>query len=201
MKYLGSKTIETNRLVLKAQQMDEQKKLWKILMIPEVNRYFLTVPAKFRDKLKDWDRQEKYYEEEMKHSHDNNVFKWSIFLKETGECIGRISCHEVSSENPDVIDPNIRGVGWIIEPKYQGMGYGTESARAMIDFMFLECEITKIITEAAICNPASWKIMEKLGFEGQKQTKMIQYTFLDELTEIYCYELTRDKYLLFNKNI
>lgn len=71
----------------------------------------------------------------------------------------------------------------------------------MLDFMFLECEIDEIITGAAICNPASWKIMEKLGFERQKQTKMIQYTFLDELTEIYYYKLTRDKYLLLNKEI
>lgn len=200
MKYLGSKTIETDRLILKAQLMEEQKKLWEILMIPEVNRYFLTVPSKFRDKLKDWNIQEKYYEEEMKHAKDNNVFKWSIFLKETGECIGRISCHEATSENSEITDSNIRGVGWIIDPKYQSRGYGTEASKAMIDFMFLECKIAKIITGAAICNPASWKIMEKLEFERKKETKTIQYTFLDEPTEIYCYELTRDKYLLFNKN-
>ena len=43
MKYLGSSTIETDRLVLKAQTMDEQYYLWKELMIPEVNKYFLTV--------------------------------------------------------------------------------------------------------------------------------------------------------------
>lgn len=48
---------------------------------------------------------------------------------------------------------------------------------------------------AAICNPASWKIMERLGFERQKQTKMVQYTFLDELIEDYSYVLTREKYL------
>lgn len=200
MKYLGSKTIETDRLILKVQLMEEQKKLWEILMIPEVNRYFLTVPTKFRDKLKDWNIQEKYYEEEMKHAKENNVFKWSIFLKETDECIGRISCHEATSENSEITDSNIRGVGWIIDPKYQSRGYGIEAAKAMIDFMFLECEIAKIITGAAICNSASWKIMEKLGFERKKETKTIQYTFLDEPTEIYCYELTRDKYLLFNKN-
>lgn len=200
MKYLGSKTIETDRLILKAQLMEEQKKLWEILMIPEVNRYFLTVPSKFRDKLKDWNIQEKYYEEEMKHAKDNNVFKWSIFLKEIGECIGRISCHEATSENSEITDSNIRGVDWIIDPKYQSRGYGTEASKAMIDFMFLECKIAKIITGAAICNPASWKIMEKLGFERKKETKTIQYTFLDEPTEIYCYELTHDKYLLFNKN-
>ena len=42
MNYLGSKQIETARLLLKAQTMQEQKRLWEILMIPEVNRYFLT---------------------------------------------------------------------------------------------------------------------------------------------------------------
>ena len=52
MNYLGSKTLETERLVLKAGTMKEQKRLWEILMIPEVNRYFLSVPIKFREKLK-----------------------------------------------------------------------------------------------------------------------------------------------------
>ena len=65
--------------------------------------------------------------------------------------------------------------------------------------MFLECDIEEIITVAAICNPASWKIMERLGFERQKQIKMVQYTFLDELTEAYCYVLTREKYLSFKQ--
>ena len=195
MKYLGSKVLETNRLILKAQSPQEQKRLWEILMIPEVNRYFLTVPVKFRDKLKDWNIQENYYEEDMKHANDKDVFRWSIFLKETGECIGRISCHEGHDEDENINNPNIRGVGWIIDPKYQGNGYGTEAAEAMVDFMFLECEIEKIITGAAICNPASWKIMERLGFERQEHTKMVQYTFVDELVEDYSYVMTREKYL------
>ena len=58
MKYLGSKTIETYRLILKAQTMNEQKYLWSVLMIPEVNRYYLTVPKKYAEKLLDWDKQE-----------------------------------------------------------------------------------------------------------------------------------------------
>lgn len=198
MKFLGSKTIETDRLILRTQTMNEQKRLWEILMIPEVNKYFLTVPPKFREKLKDWDKQQKFYEDDMKHANDNNVFRWSIFLKDTGECIGRLSCHEGHDEDESINNPNIRGVGWIIDPKFQGHGYGTEAAKAMIDFMFLECEIEQIITGAAICNPASWKIMEKLGFERQEKNKMIQYTFLDELTEIYSYVMTKERYLSLN---
>lgn len=47
----------------------------------------------------------------------------------------------------------------------------------------------KIITGAAIGNPASWKVMEKLGFKRQEETKMVQYTFLDQETEVYLYLL------------
>lgn len=198
MNFLGSKTIETDRLILRTQTMNEQKRLWEILMIPEVNKYFLTVPPKFREKLKEWDKQQKFYEDDMKHANDNNVFRWSIFLKDTGECIGRLSCHEGHDEDESINNQNIRGVGWIIDPKFQGHGYGTEAAKAMIDFMFLECEIEQIITGAAICNPASWRIMEKLGFERQEKTKMIQYTFLDELKEIYSYVMTKERYLPLN---
>ncbi len=198
MKYLGSKTLETKRLTLKAQTMKEQKRLWEILMIPEVNKYFLTIPKKYKNNLKNWDKQKEFYEAEIEHAKDSNVFQWSIFLKDTDTCIGRITCYEKYDESKSRGD-EIYDVGWIIDPAYQGQGYGSEAAKAMIDYMFFECEINEIRTGAAICNPSSWKIMEKLGFERQKETKMIEYTFLDELTEIYLYQLTKEKYMLFKE--
>ena len=200
MKYLGSKTIETDRLVLKAQTMDEQYYLWKVLMIPEVNKYFLTVPQRFREKLLDWNLQKEYYEEDIKHANDKDVFRWSIFLKETGECIGRLSCHERKVEDDSINDPSIRGVGWLIDPKYQGKGYATEAAKGMIDYMFLKCEIKEIITGAAIVNVPSWRIMEKLGFERLNRTRMVQYTFVDEPVEDFEYVLTKQKYLEFKED-
>ena len=116
MNYLGSKEIETDRLILKAQTVQEQKRLWEILMMPEVNKYFLTVPSKFRENLVDWNKQEKYYKMDMEHANDSNIFRWSIFLKDTGKCIGRVSCHEAYDEDPSITDPSIRGVGWLIDP-------------------------------------------------------------------------------------
>lgn len=170
-------------------------------MNPDVNRYFLVVSPKFREKLKDWNMQKIFYEEDIEHAIDNDVFKWSIFLKTTDECIGRLSCHEAHDEDEAINDANIRGVGWIIDPNFQGKGYGTEAAKTMIDFMFLECEIEQIVTSAAICNPASWKIMEKLDFEKQEGTKLVQYTYLDELVENYFYVLTKERYLSLNESI
>lgn len=199
MKNLGSKTLETERLILRAQTMDEQKYLWSVLMNPDVNRYYLTVPKKFAEKLKDWDKQEEYYKEDMKHANDPDVFKWSVFIKDTGECIGRVSCHKASDEGYEIDNPSIRGVGWYIDPKYKGHGYGYEAAQAMMDYMFNECEIDEIKTGAAIQNQASWKIMEKFGFEKLEETKMIEYTYLDDPVEDYQYYLTKEMYFE-NKN-
>ena len=205
MNYLGSKQIQTERLVLKSQTMKEQKRLWEILMLPEVNRYYLTVPSKFREKLLDWKKQEEYYKLDMEHAKDSNVFRWSIFLKSTGECIGRISCHEAHAEDDNITDPSVRGLGWFIDPTFQGKGYATEAAIAIIDYMFTEVSINEIRTGAAIANPASWKIMEKLGFIRQDTTKLVQYTFLDEPVEYYSYTITKEQWMTFrnhkNKNI
>lgn len=194
MNLIGSKIIETERLILKPQTMQEQKRLWEILMIPEVNKVYLTTPAKFRDKLKDWSKQEPFYEEKISHANDKDVFEWSIFLKDTNECIGKIDYHEYSKEDNEINDLSIRGVGWYIDPIHQGKGYGTEAAKHTLKYMFEEVQITKIITGAAIDNPASWKIMDRLGYQKLPQTKLVTYTYIDEPVEIYTYEITKEQY-------
>ena len=191
MNFLGSRTIETTRLILKAQTMTEQKYLHSVLMQDDVNRYYLTVPKKYADRLKDWNKQEEYYKENMKHANDLDIFIWSVFIKDTGKCIGRVSCQ--LGTNPK--NPSIRDVGWYIDPKYKGNGYGTEAAQAMINYMFNVCDIDEIRTEAAIQNPASWKIMEKLGFIRSNETKLVEYTYVDEPVEDYQYYLTKKIFL------
>lgn len=194
MKYLGSRLLKTNRLELRPQTMKEQYYLWQLIMNSEINKYYLTVPRKFREKLKIWETQEQYYIEEMKHANDKDTFKWSIYLKDTNQCIGRITCHEAHDEDNQINDPSIRGVGWFIDPKYQGMGYATEAASKMIDYMFNECEIKEIKTSAAVKNPSSWMLMEKCGFIRKNETKLVEYTYLDETVENYQYYLTKEMY-------
>ena len=37
MNLIGSKTIETERLILRSSTIEEQKRLWEILMNPKIN--------------------------------------------------------------------------------------------------------------------------------------------------------------------
>ena len=54
MNLIGSKTIESERLILKSSKMEEQKRLWEILMIPEVNKWYLTSAKKHANNPKYW---------------------------------------------------------------------------------------------------------------------------------------------------
>lgn len=218
IKNINIRDIETDRLILKIPTMKEQKELWNILKEEKVNRYYFPTPDRifnknglskekvedliearktFLEQLNDWKRQEPFYEKKIISIHngdDSNKFTWSIFLKNS-EVIGQMTVQpsELSDGNP-----GIRDVGWFINQKHQRNGYASEAARAILDFMFYEVEIEKIITSAANINVGSWKIMEKLGFKFIKNKPS---TYLDEnnnIVESSCYEVTRDEYLKIN---
>jgi RimJ/RimL family protein N-acetyltransferase len=218
MKNIDTKDFETNRLFIKKSTMEEQYQLWDIIRKEEVNKYYFPTPNYifvknnlkqdnyedlkkarkiFIEKLNDWNRQLPYYEEkiELINAGDNSQkFTWTIFLK-SGEPIGQITV-QPCKEKPN--NPEIRDVGWYINPKYQGNGYATEVALKVLDFMFNEVEIKEIITSAAIINPSSWKIMERLGFirTGEK----ISTYFDDEGNILKNYTYTGNRELFINHN-
>lgn len=207
MKKINSKNLITERLELRVPTMQEQFRLWEILCNEEVNKYYFPTPDRIFEKndlkknnindlkearciflkqLNDWERQKPFYESkiELINKQDNSQkYTWSIFLKNSKIVIGQITCQP--KEN---MPENIRDVGWYIDPEYQGMGYATEAARAMLDFMFNEVQIDKIYTSAAEINPGSWRLMEKLGFifTGYKYSTYYKDNDILISKEYYC---------------
>jgi RimJ/RimL family protein N-acetyltransferase len=69
-------------------------------------------------------------------------------------------------------------IGYMIHPAYWGQGYATEALRAFLEVLFkrnLEREAYVAVVDGE--NPASSRVLEKLGFkrragrvEGEKQT-------------------------------
>lgn len=186
MKYIGSKVLETDNLVLRPTQEEDLKVLWEILLDENVSRYYLT--SKINS---DWEKEKKWQYKKLIHALDKDVFQWSIVLKDEDKCIGQVSCQKIEGNGDD----SIRDVGWFLDSRFHGRGFGSEAAKAMLDYMFNEVEIRKIETSAAIVNPASWKIMEKLGFHRTSEIKKGKYTMLPELVDCYCYEITREEYI------
>lgn len=190
MNLLGSRDLETKRLFLHKTKEKDIKELWNILCIEEVNKYYLTTKLNF-----DWEKEKPWQEKKLKESFNLDVFCWTIEIKETNEIIGQISVHERSFEDATCRDKSIRGIGWYLDPIHQKKGYASEAALAILKYMFLEVEIDKIVTEAAIKNSASWKLMEYLGFKKLKTISKIKYTFIEKEEECYNYILTKKDYL------
>jgi RimJ/RimL family protein N-acetyltransferase len=56
-------------------------------------------------------------------------------------------------------------LGYWLGVEHWGQGFGTEAARATIDFFFGEFEAEHLIAGARVANPASRNILEKCGFQ------------------------------------
>ena len=190
MKYLGSRVLETDRLLLRPTKEEDLKVIWGILCDKKVAEHYLV--GKFNY---DWEKEKVWQYKKLEKAKNEDVFQWSIILKSENKCIGQASCQKSYDEFGNENSDNIRDVGWFLDFNYHGMGYGSEAARAMIDYMFKEVQIDKIETCAATDNLASWKIMEKLGFHRTNKIKKVKYTILTEEVDCYCYEITREEYL------
>ena len=87
MKYIGSKVLETDNLILRLTQEDDLKVLWQILLDENVSRYYLT--SKINKK---WEEEKKWQYKKLSHALDKDVFQWSIVLKSVDKCIKCVEC-------------------------------------------------------------------------------------------------------------
>ena len=83
---------------------------------------------------------------------------WAMVLAESKTYIGNIGFHGPARKNAAEI-------GYGIEPEFEGRGYTTEAAEAMIGWAFAQPGVEEIEAEAEETNAASLRILEKLGFQ------------------------------------
>lgn len=186
MKLLWSKTLETERLLLHKTEEKDLKKLWEILCIEDVSKYYLTTKINYN-----WEDEKKWQYKKLEEAANPDIFRWTIELKDSNGVIGQIDITEKSGFN----DKEIRDIGWFIDPKFQKKWYGYEAAIEVLKYMFLEVGIQSIRTEAAIDNPNSWKLMEKLWFKRSDDTMLVKYTMMKDDVEAYKYGLAKEDFV------
>ena len=62
-------------------------------------------------------------------------------------------------------EPDAPELGYWLGVDHWGQGFGTEAARAVIDFSFEEFDHDQLFSGARVANPASRNILEKCGFQ------------------------------------
>ena len=86
--------------------------------------------------------------------------------------------------------PEAPELGYWLGFAHWGQGFGTEAARAVIDFAFEEFDIEHLISGARVANPSSRNILEKCGFQWSG-VELHRFEALGSSTPVDCFRLTR----------
>jgi RimJ/RimL family protein N-acetyltransferase len=104
---------------------------------------------KFNERTRTWIKDEGHWLTLAIHCNSTNAFIGSI-----GFNIKSISCQSAE-------------IGYLVLSQFQGKGYITEAGEALIDFLFNQVKVRKIIAYCTTRNTSSWRVMEKLGLQRE----------------------------------
>ncbi len=93
---------------------------------------------------------------------------YAVDLRAEDRLIGHISFHPWFA-------PRIYEIGWVFHPRYQGQGYATEAAAALLRYGFESWRIHRVIATCQPENTPSSRVMEKLGMQREAHFRKCIY--------------------------
>ncbi|MEY4451568.1 MAG: hypothetical protein RLZZ380_689 [Actinomycetota bacterium] len=81
--------------------------------------------------------------------------------KSSGKVIGQLNSAMVDAANQTA------DVGYITNPDYRGQGFVNEALEALIEFLFTQEKVHRIIADIDIRNVDSIRVVERLGFRRE----------------------------------
>ena len=156
MNHQGTRTIETERLLLRRFTVDDAQEFFQnVTSDLEVNR-FLTwqlheTVEDTKTLLSEWTKR---YESPERYC-------WAIVLKETGQIVGTIAAPTVKNRIETV------EVTYCIGSKWWGQGIVPEALKNVMKYFFEEIQANRIEAGFDANNPKSGRVMEKVGMKKE----------------------------------
>ena len=161
-----SRTLETNRLLLRPFKPDDLEDLLALNSDEETMRY-ITEPL---------DR------EQVAQVIDWFISEWSrlgygwfaVLKKDSGDFVGQcgLQCLEGRPESADV------ELAFVISKAYWGLGYATEAAQAVATFAMEEAGLKRIVAVTMAANVQSQRVLEKLHFQFEANRELYGRTVM-----------------------
>lgn len=170
MKHLGTQTINTERLLLRPLTLDDAPAMFSHWVTDEdVARYVTWAPHTSLDETREllslWTKQ----------YGQPDFYTWGMVLKETEELIGTFAFVSLSDRD------QVAELGYAIGKNWWNQGYTTEAGQALLAFGFEQIGFNRIQAVHDVRNPASGRVMEKLGmtYEGTiRQARLVKGQFV-----------------------
>ena len=180
--------IETKRLLLRPLELSDEEDLSEYQSIPEVVRY---IPWPERT-------PEQVHEALLKAISQNDVVNegdWivlAIVLKETEKVIGQLNLSIKNSIN------KYGEFGYVINPKFSGIGYVHEACKALINWAFTVKDFNRLATCIDTRNLASRKVSENLVMRLEA-THIEDEMFKGEWTSSFVFAILKREWQEFNE--
>ncbi|MBD7912440.1 GNAT family N-acetyltransferase [Clostridium cibarium] len=119
-----------------------------------------------------------------------NTYHWAIELKEIGQVFGSIGLVELDNENYSC------EIGYCISRKYWSKGMMTESLHAVIDYLFSEIGLNRIVAKHDTNNIASGKVMIKSGMKCEGTLREVKVRNDKEFYNLAVYSILKSEWLI-----
>ncbi len=184
MNLIGTKKIETERLILRRLKLNDYEIAFRNWCSnPNVARYTLWNVHNSPETTKElFDMWEKEYE-------NNDTFRWIVELKSTHELIGTI---DVASKR--FLPFGTAEIGYCYGEDYWGRGYATEALKRVIKYLFEEVDVEVIFADHMDKNPNSGKVMKKAGmnYEGTERGRVLDRDGIRN--DLLTYSILKEEY-------
>jgi RimJ/RimL family protein N-acetyltransferase len=150
--------LATERLILRELVDDDWRAIFEMESDPDVVRY-LTKEAQSEDEASNYVQHMRF----SAHEVPRMVFDFAITVRGDDRLIGRCGMRRSASE------PREAMLWYVVAPAHQGRGYACEAARAVLGHAFDDLGLHRVYADADPRNPASIKVMEKLGMRREAQ--------------------------------
>ncbi|NIF05631.1 GNAT family N-acetyltransferase [Chryseobacterium sp. Tr-659] len=149
--------IETERLILSQLEEKDIPFIVELLQHRIYSDLTSNIPYPYTE------NDAKFWLKMSKEAFENNTgYTFGIRNKE-GQIIGAVGIHDRDDDKAEL--------GYWIGIPYWNKGYVTEAAKAIVNFGFNELGFNKIFATHFLHNPASGRIMEKIGMEQEAVLK------------------------------
>lgn len=147
--------LETDRLILRPLSVDDAETIYKNWTSdPDVAKFMRWERHKDVSETREWLSTEEACVE------SDGVYNWGFVLKETGELIGSGGLVFIEAKG-------MYELGYNVMKKYWGIGIATEASEKIMEYGINELKQKQFYCCHAKDNPASGKVMMKVGFVYQ----------------------------------
>jgi ribosomal-protein-alanine N-acetyltransferase len=183
MNHKGTLNIQTKRLLLRRFEKKDAEYIYRNWASdPEVSKH-LTWPVHTDVKT-----SKKVLDMWLDSYDSPSTYNWAIVYKEIGQPIGSISVVNQYDESSKC------EIGYCLGRKFWKRGVMTEALSAVMDYLFNDIGYNRIQAYHHVDNPASGRVMVKVGMKEEGHMKQFAVNNKNEFVDVVFYGIVREDF-------